>query len=108
MIKRIKIKSLKSINEIDIAGKQLNLFVGTNSSGKSSTLQGILLLAQNLENLYGLNGPLVSIGTYREARNYNVSSNKKIEILLSDDEKNIGVEIFENNESRIILIKRLA
>lgn len=101
MLNKINIKSLKSINDIEINAKQLNLFTGTNSSGKSSTIQGILILSQNLENLCGLNGPLVSIGNYREARNYNISSNK-IEITISDDEEYIGIILEENNEQYLV------
>ena len=73
MIENIKISAFKSINQIEIEGSSLNFFTGTNSSGKSSILQSLLLLSQNLDDSYGLNGPMVSIGSYREARNYNIS-----------------------------------
>ena len=45
----------------------LNLLIGTNSSGKSTILQGLLLVAQNIEKPVGLNGKLVALGNYREA-----------------------------------------
>ncbi|MCI8563052.1 MAG: AAA family ATPase [Lachnospiraceae bacterium] len=84
MIRDIRIESLKSIHRLEMECGKLNLLAGTNSSGKSTTLQGLLLIAQNLEENYGLNGPLVSIGNYREARNYNISSDK-IGIIVKDD-----------------------
>lgn len=56
MISKINISALKSINNLEIECKNLNIFAGTNSSGKSSTLQGILLISQNLEYVCGLNG----------------------------------------------------
>lgn len=46
----------------------LNLLIGTNSSGKSSVLQGLLLVAQNMEQECRLNGTLVSLGTFAESR----------------------------------------
>ena len=84
MIDQINIKSLKSISDILIDCSKLNLFVGTNSSGKSTALQSILLVSQNIEQKYGLNGPLVSLGEFREAKNFNVSENI-IEVALIDD-----------------------
>lgn len=74
MIEKVSIKNFKSINELELDTNLLNLYTGTNSSGKSTVLQCLLILAQNLEDSYGLNGPLVSIGSYREARNFNISS----------------------------------
>lgn len=85
MVTKIIIESLKSIHQLEMKCGKLNLLAGTNSSGKSTTLQGLLLIAQNIEADYGLNGPLVSIGKYREARNYNTASDK-IEIAVKDDE----------------------
>ena len=46
----------------------LNLFIGTNSSGKSTILQALLLFAQNVHNPQGLNGDLISLGQFEENR----------------------------------------
>lgn len=101
MLEKIQIESLKSINKMELECKKLNLLTGTNSSGKSSTLQGLLLLVQNLESPYGLNGPLVSIGDFREARNYNVKS-EMIKILVNSKNENLGIELLENKKSHIL------
>ena len=87
MVKELKIESLKSVNELKINCRKLNLFTGTNSSGKSTTLQGLLLFIQNLDSYYGLNGPFVSIGDFREARNFNTKSEKGLERQWGTDTK---------------------
>ena len=72
MINSISIKSFKSIDNILINCSKFNLFIGTNSSGKSTVIQSILLFAQNVFNSCGINGPLVTLGDFREAKNFNV------------------------------------
>lgn len=52
MFNEIKIKNFKSLKELDVNFKNLTLFTGINSSGKSSTLQALLLLKQNFQ-IYG-------------------------------------------------------
>ena len=102
MIKKFKVQGFKSINDLSIEMKKFNLFTGTNSSGKSSIIQAILLLSQNLDNEYGLNGPLVSVGNYRDAKNYNVNL-ESIKIEAEDDESLIGVEFKEEKIREIHL-----
>ncbi len=68
MIRKIGVEALKSIKNIQVECSKLNLLVGTNSSGKSSFLQSILLVAQNTMEEEGLNGSLVSLGEFREVR----------------------------------------
>jgi len=46
MIEKIHIKALKSIRELTVKCSDINLLVGTNSSGKSTFLQALLLMAQ--------------------------------------------------------------
>ena len=64
LIQKLQIENLKSIKNMEMECSRLNLLIGTNSSGKSSVLQGLLLVAQNMEQDCGLNGRLVSLGTY--------------------------------------------
>lgn len=52
MFNEIKIKNFKSLKELNVNFKNLTLFTGVNSSGKSSTLQALLLLKQNFQ-IYG-------------------------------------------------------
>lgn len=86
MIDRLEIEGFKCIDELKLDLKQFNLLAGTNSSGKSSAIQALLLLVQNLDDGYGLNGPLVSVGEFREIKNYNVK------------EDNVTVTVSEGDE----------
>lgn len=97
MIKQLKIEALKSINVLEIDCKKLNLFTGTNSSGKSTTLQALLLLIQNLDRDYGLNGTFVSIGDFREARNFNIKKDS-IKITVNNGIEEAGIEIDEKGK----------
>ena len=100
MLKTISVTCFKSINELTIELKNFNLLTGTNSSGKSSLMQSLLLISQNLDNTYGLNGPLVSVGDYRDAKNYNMSSNS-ISVEVKGDVDSVGV-IFRENQERTL------
>ena len=73
-----RLGSFKSVNhEIDVELAPLTVVVGANSSGKSTLIQSILMMAQNASRvderntaksrgLFELNGPLVQLGTFRE------------------------------------------
>ena len=72
MIKRWKIANFKSIRDettLDLA--PLTIFAGANSSGKSTVLQSILLIAQTLEHKISsksvvLNGSLSKLGQFKD------------------------------------------
>ncbi|HEY8911836.1 AAA family ATPase [Lacisediminihabitans sp.] len=61
-----RIKNFKGVGtaEIDIRPGKATVLTGVNSSGKSSIIQSLLLIAQSLqnENRVVLNGPLVRLG----------------------------------------------
>ncbi len=77
-LRKWRIGAFKSVNKgIEIELAPLTVVVGANSSGKSTLIQSILLLAQNAartdekntakaRGLFELNGPLVQLGTFRE------------------------------------------
>ena len=67
VISKIRVTALKSIRDLSIECSNFNLFVGTNSSGKSTFLQALLLAAQK-----DLNGKYISLGEFREVRNYSM------------------------------------
>lgn len=96
MINKLMISGLKSIDEITINCSNLNLLLGINSTGKSTVLQSILLLAQNADELSGANGPMVSLGEYREIKNYNINKSK-IEIQIEEEKEIFGVTISEDS-----------
>ena len=69
MIEKLFISNLKAIKNLSIDCSNINLLVGTNSSGKSTVLQALLLLAQNINYTNsGLNGKLVRLGNFDEAK----------------------------------------
>ncbi|MFO0589668.1 MAG: DUF3696 domain-containing protein [Polyangiaceae bacterium] len=75
MLKRWTLENFKPIRErLDLPLAPLTVLAGLNSSGKSSFLQSILLVAQTLQNQAMdepliLNGPLVRLGTYQDTCN---------------------------------------
>ena len=89
MIKEITIKALKSISEMNFTCKNLNIIAGTNSSGKSTLLQALLIAAQNTDSNNGINGKYVNIGEFKDANNYNV---KDKEIRVSGIEREIRMD----------------
>ena len=89
MINRISIKNFKSLKDVSVETKNLNLLMGLNGMGKSSFIQVLLLLMQsdNLEkNIIDLNGVLTSIGQGRDAL-YQFAEEDFMELMLSLDEK---------------------
>lgn len=101
MIDKIRIAALKSIKDLTVECSGLNLLVGTNSSGKSTFLQAILLLAQR-----ELNGRYVSIGDFREVRNYYMPGRQiKIEMLEKGKKKPAWIEFEEDKENEAYMVK---
>lgn len=84
MLDKLNIIGFKSHGETNLILKSLTFLVGTNSGGKSSAIQSLLLLAQNVENKISspLNGHLVSIGSFSEARNF-ITNAKSFEIIVT-------------------------
>lgn len=100
MLKTIEIKSLKSIEDVVIKFSNLNIFVGPNSAGKSTILQSLLLLSQNSNSEFGLNGFLVSLGDFREARNFNVKSDY-ISIKATTGDEYLLLKFIESSENNL-------
>jgi predicted ATPase len=99
MISNIKIKGLKSIDELELTLKNLNLFIGTNSSGKSTIIQSLLIASQNIDKSKSeFNGSLVSLGDFREVRNF-VTNAKSVSIGIEDSQGNHQWEFFEEEDS---------
>lgn len=87
MIDKLVITNFKCHDRTEINIKPFTLLVGTNSSGKSSTIQALLLAIQNSSvsaASSALNGHLVSVGYFYEARNI-VNNAKSFEIQLSGE-----------------------
>ena len=79
-LRKWRLGSFKSVAKpIEINLAPLTVVVGANSSGKSTLIQSILMMAQNAmriderssakaQGIFELNGPLVQLGTFRETR----------------------------------------
>ena len=81
IINTLEIRNFKSIVELQMECKNLNILVGTNSSGKSTIQQALLLAGQNMAENKGLNGSLINLGSFEENR-CRYSSQKEIEVTL--------------------------
>ncbi len=70
MINNLHIKNFKSLKEVDLELRNLNLLTGLNSAGKSSVIQVLLLLRQSKELCsqlsLSLNSSMVDVGTVNE------------------------------------------
>lgn len=84
MITELEIKNFKSIKDLKIKCERLNVFVGTNSSGKSTIQQAILFVGQNMEGATGLNGKYMKLGELEEIR-CQYGENKEIQVKIADD-----------------------
>lgn len=105
MITKLIIDNLKSIKHLEIECSNINLFIGINSSGKSSIIQGLLFLAQNVEDTVGLNGNVLSLGTLQENRCV-FGSSKIIQVGIIDDKgQEVSVQLFEK-DSRLSVERR--
>ena len=87
MIHKIIIKNFKSIEEVEMECKNLNLLIGVNSSGKSTIHQALLFVGQNLGEMGGLNGSFVALGEFEENKCL-YSSKRDILVTISDTEGN--------------------
>lgn len=98
MISKIQIANLKSIKQLEIECSDINVFIGTNSSGKSSILQGLLFTMQNMETPKGLNGELISLGEFSKNRCF-YSEDRKIKAGLNDTNGNSAfMSLYTNGE----------
>lgn len=90
MLKKIEIKNFKSVKYEVLDFKPLTFFTGTNSAGKSSILQAILLNAYIAEENQLLKPAVDFLFGYENIRNYNLRENKsQINLILNETETKI-------------------
>lgn len=88
MISKISVKNFKSLKDIGMEIKPLNILMGLNGMGKSSFIQILLLLKQSMiqrSNKLSLNGHLVKIGKGKDAL-YQFSKDEFIGIKIKYDD----------------------
>lgn len=100
MIENLGIQGLKSIENINVECSNFNILLGTNSVGKSTVLQSLLLLSQNIDEKIGINGPMVSLGEFREIKNFNISGDSII-IEAKNEEEIISINLQEDEMIQI-------
>ena len=81
MIDRVEIKNFKSIRNMELNFTNFNLITGTNSSGKSSLIQSLLVMSQRNEDDI-LNGKAISLGTPINIINEGVGKGESTKISL--------------------------
>lgn len=89
MIKRIDIKGFKSIKKLSLDCTNLNILTGTNSSGKSTIIQSLLVLSQIVASNFNesLNGQLLKLGLFNDVKSKFTK------------EKNISVSFYDENNN---------
>ncbi|TNB91749.1 DUF3696 domain-containing protein [Pseudomonas jessenii] len=99
MISELQLQNFKSINMEDpIHLNNFSLLCGSNSSGKSSLIQSILMLAQSfsnrlLDNNVVLNGHLCRLGSYQDIRSHTAADEDEVCIKFRMPlERNYGVD----------------
>ncbi len=108
MIQRIQIKNMKSVQRLLMECSNVNVLVGTNSSGKTSIIQSILFVAQNRENPCGLNGQLINLG-YLEENRCRFSREKYIStslFLIEKDVESIAANMLSREGDKLNLHSR--
>lgn len=76
MLESLHIQGFKCFDSVEISLRRINIFSGTNSSGKSSAIQAFLLLCNNaMKNSSSpLNGMWLRLGTFDECRNHRINA----------------------------------
>jgi len=102
MITRWHVKNFKSILDQDLELAPLTIFCGVNSSGKSSFLQSIAMLAQNTRKsapTFSLNGCFLNLGEFNHVYNQTCNIEKNvdstIDIRATIFQEESGISIFD-------------
>lgn len=96
MLNNLQIKGFKCFDETVIELGKITLFSGTNSSGKSSAIQALLVMDNAFKNPSSpLNGTWLDIGKFEEARNF-ITRPVQFSISLTKEDKKNTFSCFEN------------
>lgn len=81
LVRRLHLKNFKSVVDNGADLKSLTVIVGSNSAGKSTLMQSLLLLSQSLrtqQNHLSLNGSLVDLGYFGDVKNHQAKTNESV------------------------------
>ena len=91
VISKIGVRNIKSLEDVQLPIRNLNVVLGSNSAGKSTMLQCLALLAQSSTNFgradLSLNGSLVKFGSFEEFRRRGSSKDPEIEIVIAGGQR---------------------
>jgi len=110
-INHIVIKNFKSLKDVEINLGQLTLLAGINSSGKSSIIQVLLLIKENMNTLKNLNSQNYSvlhdigINTLLNKGEFAELGNKKQWLSYDSSDDNISFTLNNDNTSLKMLIE---
>jgi predicted ATPase len=105
MIDSLHIRRFKCFDDTQIPLRNINIFAGTNSSGKSSAIQAILIICNNARanHTSPLNGTWLRTGAFGECRNHSMperefaigigSGNQRCEALFKMNEDDSGADV---------------
>lgn len=98
MLTQVNIKNFKSINDEKLKLTPLTILTGTNSSGKSSVIQAIMLMIMNSteSNQFSMESLLRYVGEFKTIRNKRTNA-KIIEISLHDKNNEVHTVIFNDD-----------
>lgn len=101
MIKNINLKNFKCFTSQSFNLSPLTIFCGSNSAGKSTAIQSILSVAQNLNNLrngiFKLDGDFFSFGRAKDLLSHTPSGNS-IEITINSFKIALPIDELESKE----------
>lgn len=104
MIKKLYLKHFKCFSDQEFKLSPLTIFCGSNSAGKSTAIQSILSIKQNLEYItngsFRLNGKLFSFGKLKDLLSHNPIDNE-IEIGINDFKIKLIAEQLDNKECAV-------
>lgn len=107
MITSLNIKNFKSIADENFELKNFNLLAGTNSSGKSSVIQGLLLAADNItetdgnvKNMTAAHLPAIS---FNESRNF-ITNAKSYSVSLASGDHSVTLKFLPKDDAFIATV----
>ncbi|EHJ9960667.1 MULTISPECIES: DUF3696 domain-containing protein [Vibrio] len=104
MINHLYLKNFKCFSEQPFSLAPLTIFCGSNSAGKSTAIQSILSLKQNIKNInnssFRLDGELFNFGKLQDLLSHN-PIDKEIKIELNDFKIKFYAEKLDNKECLI-------
>lgn len=93
MLSSLHISNFKALHSLQLKNlKKINVFIGPNSSGKSSILQSVALLAQSVGSEINYEGKMVDLGSFKNTVFGHITKRKigiNLSYSISDESRDI-------------------